>query len=115
MNQRDKANSSYIEMEYDYTSSSKKGTIIYRFYLGETHKDCNIKRNTQYNCTVMFKGDGSVDENSWSVDNKGIEDLVTSLTLNPTSYKFTALNDNMSITATILPHTANNKVLIWSS
>ena len=115
MNERDKLNSSYIEMVYDYNSSSQTGTIIYRFYLGETHKDCNVKRNTQYNCTVMFKGDGSVGESTWSVDSEGIFDLVTSLTLNPTSYTFTALNEQMNIVATILPLTANNKTLVWSS
>ncbi len=115
MNSEAKAHSSYLEMEYDYTSPSKKGTIIYRFYIGETHKDCNIRRNTQYNCTVMFKGDGSVDENSWSVDNSGIVDLVTSLSIAPTTHKFTALNEQLSIIATVLPHTANNKVLSWSS
>ena len=78
-----KANSSYIEMEYDYKSPTKSGTIIYRFYIGEYFTDCNIRRNTQYNCTVFFKGEGSVNENSWSVDNSGIVDLVTSVSVSP--------------------------------
>lgn len=110
-----KANSSYIEMEYEYLSSSKKGEISYRFYLGQTHKDCNIKRNTQYNCTVFFKGDGSVDENSWSVDNSKIIDLVTSLSFNPTNHTFTDLNAQITVLSTILPHTADNKTLAWES
>lgn len=109
-----KANSSYIEMVYNYLSASKSGTITYRFYMGNTYSDCNIKRNTQYTCTVLFKGDGSADENSWSVDNSALVDLVTGITLNPTSHKFTVLGGVFPIVATVFPATANNKALTWS-
>lgn len=115
MSAQAKANSSYIEMVYDYLSASKSGTIIYRFYMGNTYADCNIKRNTQYTCTVLFKGDGSADENSWSVDNSALVDLVTGITLNPTSHKFTVLGGVFPIVATVFPATANNKALAWSS
>lgn len=115
MSAQAKANSSYIEMVYDYLSASKSGTIIYRFYMGNTYSDCNIKRNTQYTCTVLFKGDGSAGENSWSVDNSALVDLVTGITLTPTSHKFTLLGDRLPIMATVFPATANNKALAWSS
>ena len=110
-----KENSSYIELEYDYSSKEKRGTIIYRFYLGRTHADCNIVRNTNYLCRVYFKGNGSSQENSWSVDNSALEDLVTSITLDPTNYEFSQLNDTKQIVATVLPITANNKGVSWSS
>ncbi|MEG2780000.1 MAG: Ig-like domain-containing protein [Bacteroidales bacterium] len=110
-----KTNSSYIEMKYDYLSASKKGTITYRFYLGKTHADCDIKRNTQYTCTVFFKGNGSAEENSWSVDNSGLVDLVTGITLNPSSHKFLTLGATLAVQATILPITANNKAITWNS
>lgn len=110
-----KANSSYIELEYEYSSNEKRGTIIYRFYIGTTHADCNIVRNTNYSCTVYFKGDGSASENSWSVDNSALVDLVTSVTLDPTSYKFEELGATKQIDAAVLPLTANDKTLTWSS
>ncbi len=115
MSSEAKANSSYIELEYEYSSNEKRGTIIYRFYIGTTHADCNIVRNTNYSCTVYFKGDGSADENSWSVDNSALVDLVTSVTLEPTSYEFDVLGGTQQLTATVLPSTANDKSLTWSS
>lgn len=115
MSSNAKSNSSYLELEYEYLSSTRKGTIVYRFYLGNTHADCNIERNTNYQCTVYFKGDGSANENSWSVDNKALVDLVTSVTLNPTTYKFEDLGATKQISATVLPLTANDKSLTWSS
>ena len=109
-----KVNSSYIEMEYDYISPEKRGTIIYRFYLGKTFADCDIKRNHQYTCTVLFKGNGSADENSWSVDNSGLIDRVTGIILDPTSHTMGA-GEQVQITATVLPATANNKTITWST
>lgn len=109
-----KGNSSYIEMEYEYLSPSKKGTIIYRFYLGKSHTDCDIKRNAQYTCTVFFKGDGSADENSWSVDNSGLADLVTSIAVNPAILTL-LIGETGQLTATVLPANATVETLVWSS
>lgn len=108
-----KANSSYIEMEYAYVSPEKRGTILYRFYPGKTFTDCDIQRNHQYTCTVLFKGNGSAGENSWSVDNTGLEDLVTGIILDPASHRFMGPGDSRRITATVLPVTAANQMLIW--
>lgn len=66
---------SYIEMVYDYSSPQKRGEIIYRFYLGVGFTDCNVERNRQYLCTVYFNGNGSADENSWSVDTSLLSDI----------------------------------------
>lgn len=115
MSLRAKANSSYIEMEYEYVSPEKRGTIIYRFYPGKTFTDCDIQRNHQYACTVLFKGNGSADENSWSVDNTGLEDRVTGIGLDPALLRFMGPGDSRRIIATVLPHTAANRMLTWRS
>lgn len=110
-----KANSSYIEMEYEYVSPERRGTIIYRFYPGRTFTDCDIQRNYQYTCTVLFKGNGSAGENSWSVDNTGLEDRVTGITLDPALLRFMSPGDSRRIIATVLPHTAVTRMLTWRS
>ncbi len=110
-----KSVSTYVEMEYDYQSSTKAGTIIYRFFLGESYQDCNIRNNTHYHFTVKFSGDASANENSWSVDTEGLYDLVTGISLSPTSLSFSAINETSALTATILPSTAQNKGVVWSS
>ena len=110
-----KSVSTYVEMEYDYKSPTKAGTIIYRFFLGESYQDCNIKNNTHYHFTVKFSGDASADENSWSVDTEGLYDLVTGISLSPTSLSFSAINETSALTATISPSTAQNKGAVWSS
>lgn len=110
-----KSVSTYVEMEYDYKSPTKAGTIIYRFFLGESYEDCNIKNNTHYHFTVKFSGDASADENSWSVDTEGLYDLVTGISLSPTNLSFSAINETSALTATISPSTAQNKGVVWSS
>lgn len=110
-----KSVSTYVEMVYDYQSPTKAGTIIYRFFLGESYEDCNIRNNTHYHFTVKFSGDASADENSWSVDTEGLYDLVTGISLNPTSLSFSAINETSALTATISPSTAQNKGVVWSS
>lgn len=110
-----KSVSTYVEMEYDYQSPTKAGTIIYRFFLGESYEDCNIRNNTHYHFTVKFSGDASADENSWSVDTEGLYDLVTGISLSPTSLSFSAINETSALTATISPSTAQNKGVVWSS
>lgn len=107
---------SYVEMQATYASSRKKGMVVYRFYLGtDMVANYDVIRNTQHTIVVNFKGDGALDENTWRVDNSDIVDLVTSITLNPVSHKFTTLGATVQLSATILPMTANNKILTWSS
>lgn len=106
---------SYIEMEYDYLSNRKFGTILYRFYLGKTYKDCDVKRNTKYVCTVYFRGEASVEENSESVDISNIKDRVTSIKIVPSSLRLLDEDDSKSLMAEVLPHSAYNKVISWTS
>ena len=68
---------SYVEMEATYASDTWEGDILYRFYLGsDMVANYDVERNKQYVITVSFKGDGGADENSWRVDNSGLEDVV---------------------------------------
>lgn len=107
---------SYVQMEASYSSPRKRGNITYRFYLGkDMTSNFDVVRNTQHNVTVYFKGDGAVEETTWRVDNSDIVDLVTSISLSPSSIKFTSLGDTRQISATVLPISAANKNLKWSS
>ena len=107
---------SYVQLEASYSSPRKRGNITYRFYLGkDMTSNFDVIRNTQQNVTVYFKGDGAVDENTWRVDNTDIVDLVTSISLSPSSIKFTSIGDTKLITATVLPASAANKTLTWKS
>ena len=107
---------SYLEMQAEYSSPRKRGTVLYRFYLGkDMTSNFDVIRNTQYNITVNFKGDGAIEENSWRVDNSDIVDLVTSITLSPSSIHFTSLGSTKQVTASVLPASAANKNLSWKS
>ena len=107
---------SYVQLDASYSSPRKRGNITYRFYLGkDMTSNFDVIRNTQQNVTVYFKGDGAVDENTWRVDNTDIVDLVTSISLSPSSIKFTSIGDTKQITATVLPASAANKTLTWKS
>lgn len=107
---------SYIELEASYSSPRKRGDILYRFYLGtDMVANFDVIRNRMHSIIVNFREDGAVDENSWRVDNSEIVDLVTSVSVTPSSYKFTELGETLLISATVLPLTAANKVLEWSS
>ncbi len=107
---------SYIEMSAAYSSPRKRGEIIYRFYLGEDMtSNYDVTRNTQYNVVVGFAGDGSVGENTWRVDCSNIVDLVTSVVLDTNEYIFEECGATMQLKATVLPATANERTLLWSS
>lgn len=68
---------SYVELEATYESETQVGDIIYRFYLGhDMVSNYDVQRNRQYTVVVSFKGNGGVDENSWRVDNGGLEDVL---------------------------------------
>lgn len=107
---------SYIEMQASYSSPRKTGNILYRFYLGnDMVGNYDVKRNTQLNITVNFKGDGAVDENTWRVDNSEIMDLVTGIAVTPENYTFTELGASFQLSATVSPSTAHNSSVAWSS
>lgn len=107
---------SYIEMEASYSSPRKRGNIVYRFYLGkDMTSNFDVVRNTQHVVVVNFKDDGAVDENTWRVDKSSIEDLVTSVTLDKDEYTFDEWGMTIQLMATVLPVTANNRNIAWSS
>ena len=106
----------YVEIAAAYESPRKKGEILYRFYPGtDMVSNFDVIRNMQQDITVFFKRDGAVEENTWRVDNSRIRDLVTSITLDPSFCKFTSLGDSRKIEVEILPPTADNRELVWSS
>ena len=107
---------SYVEMEAGYSSPRKQGTILYRFYLGkDMYANYDIPRNTQMNVVVNFIGDGSVDENTWRTDNSEITDLVTAVTVTPQSCTLAGVGETCRLAATVVPETAGNSTLAWSS
>ncbi len=106
--------SSYIEMECDLVSKAKKGTIIYRFYLG-TDTDCNVYRNVQQNVCVCFVGDVSQLENSISVDNSALLDRVTQLWVYPALISYAPGNIGAvhQCGVDVIPETAYDKSVLW--
>ena len=107
---------SFIEIEAIYSSSRKRGNILYRFYLGrDMVSNYDVIRNTQHTIMVSFKGDGSVEETTWRVDNSAIEDLVTSITISPQEYIFDKWGETIQLSAMVLPVTANDRRVSWRS
>lgn len=107
---------SYIEMDAAYSSPRKRGDILYRFYLGnDMTSNYDVVRNTQYSIVVRFNGDGGVNENTWRVDCGNIVDLVSSVTLDRSTYTFDKWGETMQLQATVLPATANDRGLQWKS
>ena len=65
---------SYVELgvEYESTWSNTSGGLLkYRFYLGESFRDADIRRNCHYHITVTPRGSG-ISENSWRVDKSAL-------------------------------------------
>jgi hypothetical protein len=107
---------SYIQLNATYSSVKHSGSLLYRFYLGkDMTTNFDVERNTQHTITVFFAGDGSVDENTWRVDTEMLTDLVTSVTLSPSKLEFPGLGETLKLTASVLPLTASNQSLVWSS
>ncbi len=107
---------SYLELKAAYSSPRKKGQILYRFYLGrDMLSNYDVVRNTEYRITVYFKGDGAVDENTWRVDDSGIIDLVTAITIDPQRCEFVNIGETKELSAVVYPETAGNQNLLWSS
>lgn len=106
----------YIEMVCDYLSKTKRGEIVYRFYLGGAG-DCDVLRNTYQKVTVNFVGTASQNENSVSVDNGALVDRVTELRLYPSVISFAPgrLGKTYQCWVELLPSTAYNKTVTWST
>ena len=66
---------SYLEITAEYSSPAKRGTIIYRSYLGENNtNNFNVFRETHYKESVRFNGT-SINEISWRVDISNLVDI----------------------------------------
>lgn len=62
----------YIKVTGTYTEGENTGKVVYRFILGKNAStDCNIERNVHYNVTMTLKGDGGVNETTWTVNYDG--------------------------------------------
>lgn len=107
---------SYIEMEAIYCSPRKRGDIVYRFYLGrDMTSNYDVIRNTRHAVVVSFKGEGSVEETTWRVENGSIQDLVTDITVEPGNHTFDKWGDTIVLSANILPLTAYERSVTWKS
>lgn len=107
---------SYIEMECNLVSKTKRGAIMYRFYLGGA-SDCNVYRNACQNITVNFIGNVSEGENSVSVDNGALVDRVTELRVYPAIISFSSgvMGSTYQCWVEVFPETAFDKSVVWSS
>ena len=67
---------SFIELKADYHSPrwhTRAGEhLVYRFYLGESPGNFDVRRNTLYRIWVRPQGDG-LQEDSWRVDKTALE------------------------------------------
>lgn len=107
---------SYVEIECDLVSMSRRGEITYRFYLGG-RADCNVMRNVSQDITVNFVGNVSQEENSISVDNSALVDRVTNLMVYPALISFAPgrLGRTYQCWVDLYPATAYNKEVKWYS
>ena len=69
---------SYLEIHASYRSSrycTKPGEyLVYRFYLGESLDNFDVRRNVNYSIVVRPEGSG-LNETSWRVDSSALEKL----------------------------------------
>jgi len=97
---------SYIEIRAQYQSprlSSQPGShLIYRFYLGESLNNFDVRRNTLYSITVRPEGDG-LSENSWRVDKSGLSATKASFELHPAAYNECEIGDDYRIWCEVTP------------
>lgn len=99
---------SWVEMKFEYHSPSKHTRpgeyLIYRFYLGESMNNFDVRRNTHYRITVRPEGDG-LTEDSWRVDQSAIEDEIPKVAfdLHPAAYNECQPGDDFRIWCDISP------------
>lgn len=107
---------SYVELEATYSSPRKRGDILYRFYLGaDMTTNYDVVRNTSQTVTVSFIGDGGVDENTWRVDRSEVDNLVTSVAVNPSGHRFIEYGATLQLDVEVLPEDAADKNLSFRS
>lgn len=107
---------SFVEIECGYHSPERTGTIIYRFFLGTGHADCNVPRNTTQTVTVRFMGSVSPNENSVSVDNSALLYRPSTMVVSPSYIQFNSANrSSMQCNVTIYPSQAYDKRVVWKT
>ena len=96
---------SYIEIRASYHSShydSQAGRpLIYRFYLGESLDNFDVRRNTLYSITVKPEGDG-LSEDSWRVVKDGLK-TKTAFGLFPAAYNECEIGDDFHLWCHVEP------------
>ena len=102
---------SYIEMELGYHSPehySNGGFLKYRFYLGESRSDLNVRRNCLYHITVAPDGDG-LNEDSWRIDRTFLSDMV-SFSMKPDGLVEPQIGDEIHVRCSYSPAGAPFKI-----
>ena len=96
---------SYVELKAEYYSESwhtrPGGRLVYRFYLGESLDNFDVRRNTRYHVTVRPQGDG-LQEDSWRVDREEVE-ASTQFDLHPAAYNECTSGEDFHIWCDVLP------------
>lgn len=73
---------SYLEVTARYSSLASSGVVTYRYYLGtNTLTNFDITRNTWYQISISFNGNGGITENSWRVNVAGLDNTILPSTL----------------------------------
>ena len=107
----------YVEFYVKYRNSEHyNDNLIYRYYLhdGDNLDNFDIVRNTMYTCRTLFNGTG-LEDNSWRVDQSGMKDLVTEITVIPSEVTFVEKGKLRKLTALVTPASAENPEVVWSS
>ncbi len=102
---------SYIEMELSYRSPehySYGGFLKYRFYLGESRQNLDVRRNCLYHITVTPEGDG-LNEDSWRIDRTSLSDIV-SFIMTPDGYIEPEIGDEVHVRCEYSPSGAPFKI-----
>ena len=96
---------SYVELKAEYYSESwhtrPGGRLVYRFYLGESLDNFDVRRNVCYPITVRPEGDG-LREESWRVDREEME-ATTDFELHPAAYNECTSGEDFHIWCDVLP------------
>ena len=96
---------SYVELKSEYYSESwhtrPGGRLVYRFYLGESLDNFDVRRNVCYPVTVRPEGDG-LRESSWRVDQEEME-VTTQFDLHPAAYNECTSGEDFHLWCEVLP------------
>lgn len=106
----------YVEIHVRYRSSEHyNDRLVYRYYLHDRSlSNFDVRRNTMYTCRTTFSGDG-INETGWRIDVSAMKDLVTSISVSPATRKFTKEGETYSYSASVLPLSAEDPSITWSS